>query len=126
MRGLWALAAAEVGISLNMVPSCATALGVQVGPTTNSTTSPVPPPELQRAALIARRLASAFGERNRCLRQSLILGHLLRAHSPILCFGVRRGHNAIVGHAWIEIGGVTVGRDAAGDARAFVALRRAS
>ncbi len=124
-RGVWALAAAEVGISLNMVVPCATALGVRVGGTTQATGSAIPHVEVQRAARVAWRLTSALGERNRCLRHSLIIGHLLRAHAPTLCFGVRRGEKAIEAHAWIEVGGVAVGRDATINTGAFVALRRA-
>lgn len=126
-RGILALSAAQVGIALNRVPACAAALGVPVaGGNTARVTAPPPPAEVERASRVARRLASAFGERNHCLRHSLVMGHLLRAHSPVLCFGVRRENSEVVGHAWVEVGGAAVGRYSAADTGAFVLLRRAS
>ncbi len=40
-----------------------------------------------------------------CLRESLVLGHLLRDHSPVLRFGVTRDHGSILAHAWLEVAG---------------------
>lgn len=46
-----------------------------------------------------------------CLRQSLVLGHILRRHDPTLRLGVRRHDGDLAAHAWIEVGGASVGLD---------------
>jgi hypothetical protein len=41
-----------------------------------------------------------------CLRQSLLLGWVLRRREPVLMMGVRREGDAILAHAWVRIDGV--------------------
>ncbi len=56
-----------------------------------------------------------------CLREALVLGHLLRRRQPRLCIGVTRRGKAIVAHAWLEIQGSEIGKDE--QFRAFVFSR---
>lgn len=44
-----------------------------------------------------------------CLRQSLVLGHILRKEQPLLLIGVRRSGTVVKAHAWLEVGGRTIG-----------------
>lgn len=124
VRGLWALTVAQLGIALERVPLSATLLGLSIAgrPPTESRPSD---PDLARAARVAARLAPTLGARNYCVRHSLILGHLLRAHGPALRIGVRRAAGSIDAHAWIEIGGAAIERRTTTAAPDFVTLRRA-
>jgi len=124
-RGVLALAVAQVGIGLNRIPACAAMLGVQAPSTGRASTSPTEP-ELCRATRVAKRLASAMGPKNYCLRHSLVLGHLLRAHHPTLHFGVRRQRRATQGHAWIEVGGLQLGLSSSDGDAGFIPLGRPS
>ena len=59
--------------------------------------------EALRATLrIVRRWPFGTGP---CLRESLVLGHLLRSRRPILCFGVARRGPRLLAHAWVEVDG---------------------
>ncbi|MEM9592791.1 MAG: lasso peptide biosynthesis B2 protein [Acidobacteriota bacterium] len=69
-----------------------------------------PSPELgERTIAMVRGLLSArLGPlRPACLRQSLVLFHLLRRQGwpAVIHFGVRRGGDGLDGHAWLEIDG---------------------
>ena len=55
-----------------------------------------------------------------CLRESLVLGNLLRDQAPVLRFGVARSHHRIRAHAWIEVAGRPVN-----DPQGFTSLRGA-
>lgn len=123
-RGLWALTVAQLGIAFERVPVSATLLGLSFTEPTPSGRAPSGS-DLARAARVARRLASALGARNYCLRHSLILGHLLRAHGPALRIGVRRAAGSIEAHAYIEIGGAAIERRTTTATPDFVTLRRA-
>jgi hypothetical protein len=48
-----------------------------------------------------------------CLRQSLLLGWVLRRREPVLMMGVRREGDAILAHAWVRIDGVDLDPTAA-------------
>lgn len=73
----------------------------------------VAPPEITLSE--RRRLRAAqrimrnwpFGE-GRCLRSSLVVGHLLVDHHPVLRVGVERLDDGIGAHAWLEIEGHAV------------------
>ncbi|WP_250447386.1 lasso peptide biosynthesis B2 protein, partial [Actinotalea sp. C106] len=43
-----------------------------------------------------------------CLRQSLLLAHLLRHRDPVLRVGVAKVDGAVRAHAWIEIDGASL------------------
>lgn len=43
-----------------------------------------------------------------CLREALVVGYVLRRYQPSLRLGVARDGQAIVAHAWLEVGGVSL------------------
>lgn len=49
-----------------------------------------------------------FG-RGPCLRQSLVIGHLLRSRQPVLRLGVGEVDGRVMAHAWIEFSGTSIG-----------------
>lgn len=69
-------------------------------------------PEELRKARLARRLLRywPFGQ-GPCLRESLVVGHALRRHCPVLRLGVARDGQSIAAHAWLEVGGVSLEAD---------------
>lgn len=77
-------------------------------------------PGERRKARLARRLLAhwPFGA-GPCLRESLVIGHVLRRHGPALRLGVARDGQAIAAHAWLEVGGVSLEAD-----RGFLPLGR--
>lgn len=44
-----------------------------------------------------------------CLYEALVLGRILRRHAPILKVGVARAGPTVHAHAWLELGGSTIG-----------------
>jgi hypothetical protein len=52
-----------------------------------------------------------------CLRESLVLGHIIRDRSPVLRLGVARHGYRVRAHAWIEVDGQPVN-----DPQGFVAF----
>jgi hypothetical protein len=54
-----------------------------------------------------------------CLRESLVLGHLLRDRAPLLKIGVASRRDGVLAHAWLEVGGQTFG-----DTEGFTAFAR--
>jgi hypothetical protein len=52
-----------------------------------------------------------------CLRESLVLGHLVRDREPVLRLGVARHGHRMRAHAWVEIDGQPVN-----DPQGFVAF----
>lgn len=67
--------------------------------------------ELRKVRLARRVVAHwPFGA-GPCLRESLVIGHILRRHRPELRLGVARDGQAIAAHAWLEVGGVSLESD---------------
>lgn len=67
--------------------------------------------ELVRASGAVGRIARRWpwGE-GVCLRESLVLGHLLRRRDPLLRIGVARGDgDDLRAHAWLEVDGAVLG-----------------
>ncbi|MGH3922473.1 MAG: lasso peptide biosynthesis B2 protein [Pseudonocardiaceae bacterium] len=62
--------------------------------------------QLRCVRRVMRRWRLANGP---CLRESLVIGHLLRRHRPLLRLGVARGGDAYVAHAWLEVAGMSIG-----------------
>jgi hypothetical protein len=56
--------------------------------------------------------------RGTCLRQSLVLGHLLRRRRPLLRIGVKLAASGAAAHAWLEVSGVAI------DDQGFLPLAR--
>lgn len=67
--------------------------------------------ELRRARLAHKVLAHWPLAPGPCLRESLVIGHALRRHRPVLRLGVARAGDAVVAHAWLEVGGVSLEAD---------------
>lgn len=67
-----------------------------------------PRASLSRAARAADAVLALWPANGRCLRRTLVLGAILRRHSPVLRIGVRRNADQLSAHAWLEIGGVPV------------------
>jgi len=69
------------------------------------------PAEVRKVRL-ARRVVGRwpFGT-GPCLRESLVVGHILRRHHPELRLGVAREGQAIAAHAWLEVAGVSLESD---------------
>lgn len=64
------------------------------------------PARARRQIRCARRIALAWPfSDGPCLRESLVIGHLLRRHRPALRIGVRRDGDDVLAHAWLEIDG---------------------
>ena len=66
-----------------------------------------------RLARFAAALYRPFGWRGTCLRQSLVLGTLLRRRGlpARVCFGVDRRGAALTAHAWVALDDVRIGDD---------------
>lgn len=77
------------------------------------------PRELRKVYLARKMLLYwPFGA-GTCLRETLVVGHILRRHQPALRLGVARLGSAVTAHAWLEVGGVSLEAD-----RGFLPLGR--
>jgi hypothetical protein len=65
--------------------------------------------ERRRAALLVAVVRRVYGDAG-CLRQSLALGWVLRAHRPVVRIGVRPSDDGPDLHAWVEVAGWAVDR----------------
>lgn len=70
-------------------------------------------PAARRRVLVARRVLEVVPWDGRCLRRSLVLGVLLRRHSPVLRLGVASRAQGPAFHAWLEVAGLAVEADGA-------------
>lgn len=110
--------AVEVAIRVAPIPKVAGGLGIALDFTIPTPALPAVVPTPPLTSDEARRVRSVrrvmrhwpFG-RGTCLRQSLVLGHLLRHRHPVLRLGVRSRHDGVIGHAWLELSGTSVGGD---------------
>lgn len=118
----------EASIRWVRVPRLARVLGVTVGTgsdafaaSARATGSPELTGQERRALDAVLRVIRCwpFGT-GPCLRESLVLGHLLRVREPMLRFGVARERGRLRAHAWIEIGDRPIN-----DPQGFVPLRGA-
>jgi hypothetical protein len=111
LRGLTAAARAlRVPISFDPEPS----------PDERGPLPPLSDGERRRAALLVAVVHRLYGNGG-CLRQSLALGWLLRAHQPVVRIGVRPAASGPDLHAWVEVAGWPVDRG-----RGFAPLTSAS
>jgi hypothetical protein len=80
-----------------------------------ASSSTVPIERLERAIRVASRLVP----RATCLAQALALNHLLsrRGYASCVRIGVANAQGRFTAHAWVECGGITLLRSAAGGER---------
>lgn len=107
----------EVGVRLVPLPRLARSLGLALG--ADRVAPPAGARVLNGAGLTARerrqvravrRLMSRWSlAPGPCLREALLLGHVLRRHGPVLRLGVAHVGGALAGHAWVEVRGAVVG-----------------
>ena len=112
MLGLAAIV--EVGVRFVQLPRLANVLGVNL----NWAREPSSPPGIPTSLRVEdrRKVTNViwvmrhwpFAE-GTCLRQSLMLGRVLKDHHPQLRIGVQGRNGDIVAHAWIELDGVAMG-----------------
>ena len=86
-------------------------LGVDGEAPVHAPPAPLSERERRRVALVHHVLAVVPWD-GRCLRTSLLIGHLLRDRHPVLRLGVKPRDGALVFHAWLDIGGASVGEHA--------------
>jgi len=108
---------AEVGVRLVPLPRLARWVGAPLG--TEPAVAPRPHPSLRASERRRVQLAQAIGRRwpfadGPCLRQAVVAGRALRRHGPVLRIGAALDGGAVVGHAWLEVGGLEIGRAVAG------------
>jgi hypothetical protein len=125
LRALLTLACVEATIRWVRLPRLAEMLGVRMQvhpPALPSTaalggdvtfTGPAPETELPTALVTARRSVDRLMRlwplgAGPCLRESLVLGHLIRDRDPVLRLGVARHGYRVRAHAWVEVGGLPV------------------
>lgn len=108
--------AVEVALRVVPVRRLARWLGVPLelaaGRATTPAVDPNPPLTVweRRAGRAVLRVMRhwPFGDGS-CLRQSLVLGALLRHRRPALRIGPVRAGDTLLAHAWLEVSGATVG-----------------
>jgi hypothetical protein len=64
--------------------------------------------ELRGLRAVQRLSPRIYGSERGCLRRSLVMGHVLRRHDPVLRIGVRRSDDGFAAHAWVEVAGEAV------------------
>lgn len=104
------LLAVEIGTRQIRLPTLTRLLGV--GWQSPATDEPWIPTASERRQLrcLARFVRHWKLAEGPCLRQSLVLGRLLRHHRPVLRVGVRRSERGhMQAHAWLEIGASVLG-----------------
>lgn len=104
--------AIELGIRFLPLPTMAKVLGVALKPAPVASAAPPTTFDLTDRQKHAVRLARALMRRwpwgaGTCLRQSLVIAHLLRVREPMLRLGVRREGGIVEAHAWVEVPGMT-------------------
>lgn len=112
LHALLALAVVEALIRWVRLPRLAGLLGIALQQRgTAAGVGAVEAPATTTAAVRATQRVLRrwpFG-RGPCLRESLVLGHLLRRHEPVLRIGVAGSGADLRAHAWLEVGGHVLG-----------------
>ncbi|MGH8900631.1 MAG: lasso peptide biosynthesis B2 protein [Egibacteraceae bacterium] len=81
----------------------------QAEPVTGVPSPPFDPVEQRQVRTVLEVMRRwPFGH-GACLRQALLLGHLLRPRSPVLYLGVNRRGPQITAHAWLQVSGLVIG-----------------
>ena len=112
MLGLAAIV--EVGLRTVRLPRLARALGVRLNWAREPSSPPGIPTSLgvedhRQVTNVLRVMRHWPFAEGTCLRQSLMLGRVLKNHHPLLRIGVQGRDGDIVAHAWIELDGVAMG-----------------
>lgn len=120
LRTVCLVAFVEVGLRTVRLPRVARWLGVPLAdgddrvPTAprDGAHGPSAPLALDQRELAgvrdARRVLSAPGVDGTCLRQALVVGHVVRRRAPRLVLGVAKRDGTVAAHAWIEVEGWVV------------------
>lgn len=102
----------EIGLRVLPLPKLCAALGIRFGMSRRPEEAvPLAAAQRKRVAEASRQvdwIVERGPRRGRCLRRSLMLGHLLRELHPVVRIGVAKSAPGIEAHAWVEIGGVAV------------------
>jgi hypothetical protein len=117
LRSLLLALVVECAVRVTPLPALARRCGLALDVTSPEPAAAAVPPTPPFTRDEARRVRAAmrvmaiwpFGQ-GTCLRQSLVLGRVLRHRNPVLRIGVRV-REGVVGHAWIEVAGTTIGGD---------------
>jgi hypothetical protein len=128
LRGVTVLLFVEATIRWVRLPRLTRALGVRFEPWSESgrpsltSKGPAAEADLPVAVVRARQNVDRLVRvwplgAGPCLRESLVLGHLIQAEAPVLRLGVARHGGRIRAHAWVEIDGQPVN-----DPKGFVAF----
>lgn len=117
------MAVAEVGVRTVPLPRLSRLMGAPLGTAPEAVRGAASggapaeprPPSLTAAERRRVRLAFALGRRwpfadGPCLRQALVAGRALRRHAPALRIGATLDDTGVVGHAWLEVGSLEIGR----------------
>lgn len=107
--GLWV--AAELGVRVIRLPRLVRLFGFSLADEGTSSAAPVMSPERpfsereRRQVTLTRRVARRWpAGRGPCLRECLVIGHVLREHSPVLRLGVQRDEGgSFLAHAWVQL-----------------------
>lgn len=101
------IALAEAAVRVLPIARSARLFGVSlVAETSTSTDLPaLSAGEARGVRAVRRLLPRIYGSERGCLRRSLVLGRVLRAHQPVMRIGVARIDGEFSAHAWIELGG---------------------
>ncbi|KZM79398.1 hypothetical protein A0J59_09680 [Cellulosimicrobium sp. I38E] len=120
LRTVALVACVETGLRTARLPRVARWLGVplaEAGPCAGSGTpgatgsEPMPlelAPRERAGVRDARRVLSVPGVDGTCLRQALVVGHVLRRRGPRLVLGVAKRDGTVSAHAWVEVQGWVV------------------
>jgi hypothetical protein len=115
----------EAGLRFGTVPRLAKRLGISMDERVGTPAwggVPLSPAE-RRGVDAARRIVRRWPVEARCLRRSLLVGHVLRGRRPALRLGVAKHDGRVHAHAWIEVDGLIPEDTEHGVT--FVPLRRA-
>lgn len=116
LRGLLTVALVECGLRCMALPRLARLLGTPLSleSSMSDKSARQTPSDLTLPARSIRRIAAArrvlrhwpFGDT--CLRQALVIGHLLRGLGPTLHIGVAKVEDQVRAHAWIMVEGTMI------------------
>ena len=112
IKVLGAAALAELAVRVVSLPKLASFVGIRVNETEDPTTAEDQRiPLAQKRSVAVDRVYRSWPRKGACLRRSLVLGWRLKDLSPVLMIGVARREGEVRAHAWVEVGGVPVGRE---------------